>query len=125
MNAIEFVKFGIVGFSGLFIDFLITWLFKEKLGVNKYLSNGFGFIIAVINNYFLNKYFTFQNNDSNFAAQFLCFLIISIIGFALNTTLLYVLQKNTKINFYFCKSIVTILVFFWNFSINSLYTFNT
>jgi len=33
------------------------------------------------------------------------------------------LQKNTKINFYVCKAIVTIMVFFWNFSANALYTF--
>ena len=125
MNAIKFVKFGIVGFSGLAIDFFITWLFKEKIGLNKYISNGLGFLFAVVNNYFLNKYFTFQNNDPHLTTQFFSFLLIAFIGFLLNTSLLYLLQKNTKINFYVCKLIVTVLVFFWNFSINSIYTINT
>jgi putative flippase GtrA len=123
MDLIKFFKFGLVGFSGLVIDFSITWICKEKLSLNKYLSNSFGFLFGVVNNYFLNKYFTFHNNDNHVATQFLCFLIISIIGFLLNTSFLYLLQKNTKINFYVCKAIVTIIVFFWNFTANSLYTF--
>jgi putative flippase GtrA len=123
MDLIKFLKFGLVGFSGLVIDFAITWICKEKLLFNKYLSNSFGFLFGVVNNYFLNKYFTFHNNDNHVATQFLSFLIISIIGFLLNTSFLYLLQKNTKINFYVCKAIVTIIVFFWNFTANSLYTF--
>jgi putative flippase GtrA len=123
MDLIKFFKFGLVGFSGLVIDFAITWICKEKLLFNKYLSNSLGFLFGVVNNYFLNKYFTFHNNDNHVATQFLSFLIISIIGFLLNTSFLYLLQKNTKINFYVCKAIVTIIVFFWNFTANSLYTF--
>lgn len=123
MELIKFLKFGLVGFSGLIIDFLITWICKEKLSLNKYLSNSFGFLFGVVNNYFLNKNFTFHNTDSHLATQFLSFLIISVIGFLLNTSFLYLLQKKTKINFYVCKVIVTVLVFFWNFTANSLYTF--
>jgi putative flippase GtrA len=123
MDLIKFFKFGLVGFSGLVIDFAITWICKEKLLLNKYLSNSFGFLFGVVNNYFLNKYFTFHNNDNHVATQFLSFLIISIIGFLLNTSFLYLLQKNTKINFYVCKVMVTVIVFIWNFTANSLYTF--
>lgn len=123
MDFIIFIKFGLVGFTGLVIDFSITWFCKEKVGLNKYLSNALGFSLAVVNNYFLNKHFTFHDNDSDIASQFLSFLMISIIGFGLNTFLLYLLQKNTKINFYVCKVIVTFIVILWNFSANSLYTF--
>jgi putative flippase GtrA len=123
MDLIKFFKFGLVGFSGLVIDFAITWICKEKLLLNKYLSNSFGFLFGVVNNYFLNKYFTFHNNDNHVATQFLSFLIISIIGFLLNTSFLFLLQKNTKINFYVCKVMVTAIVFIWNFTANSLYTF--
>jgi putative flippase GtrA len=123
MDLIKFLKFGLVGFSGLVIDFAITWICKEKLLFNKYLSNSFGFLFGVVNNYFLNKYFTFHNNDNHVATQFLSFLIISIIGFLLNNSFLYLLQKNTKINFYVCKVMVTVIVFIWNFTANSLYTF--
>lgn len=123
MELIKFLKFGLVGFSGLIIDFLITWICKEKLLINKYISNALGFIFAVTSNYFLNKYFTFHDKNNHLTAQFLSFFMISIIGLLLSTSILYLLQKYTKLNFYICKGIVTIIVFFWNFSANSLYTF--
>ncbi len=124
MEILKFLKFGLVGFSGLIIDFGVTWICKEKIGMNKYVANGLGFLFGVTNNYFLNKYFTFQNNDPNIGTQFISFLVIAIIGFGLNTVILYLLQKNTKINFYVCKGIVTFIVFFWNFGANNFYTFN-
>jgi putative flippase GtrA len=123
MNFIKFVKFGLVGCTGLIIDFSITWLCKEKLLLNKYVSNSIGFSFGIINNYFLNRYFTFQNNDTHISAQFFSFLIVSMVGFGLNILFLYLLQKNTKINFYVCKGIVTVVVFGWNFGANTLYTF--
>ena len=43
---LKFLKFGVVGFSGVFVDFGITWLCKEKIRLNKYLSNAIGFICA-------------------------------------------------------------------------------
>lgn len=123
MDFIRFVKFGFVGFSGLIIDFGITWICKEKLKSNKYLANSIGFLFGVTNNYFLNRYFIFKNHNQNIANQFISFLIIAIIGFGLNTLFLYLLQKKTEINFYACKFLVTLIVFFWNFGANSFYTF--
>lgn len=123
MDFIKFFKFGLVGFSGLIIDFGVTWICKEKLKINKYLANTFGFLFAVSNNYLLNKYFTFNDTNSAIGTQFALFLGISIIGFLLNIGFLYLLQKNTKINFYVCKGIVTAVVIIWNFCANSYFTF--
>lgn len=123
MNVTQFFKFGVVGFTGLIIDFSATWVCKEKIRLNKYVANGFGFLFGVTNNYLLNKYFTFNNTDTHIASQFIKFLVIALIGFALNTGILYLLQKNTKLNFYVCKVLVTLIVFIWNFTANSLYTF--
>ena len=123
MDILKFIKFGLVGFSGLIIDFGVTWICKEKFNLNKYIANGFGFLFGVTNNYFLNKYFTFDNHNPEIGLQFLSFLIIAVIGFSINTGFLYSLQKRTKINFYICKIIVTAIVFIWNFGANTLYTF--
>ena len=46
----KFIKFSVVGFSGLLIDFGTTWLLKERAGVQKYVANGIGFIIAASTN---------------------------------------------------------------------------
>lgn len=123
MQLVRLAKFGMVGCTGIVIDFSVTWLCKEKLKWNKYVANSTGFSFAVVNNYLLNRYYTFQNNDPGISLQFLKFLLISIVGLALSTGLLYLIQKNTRVNFYISKAIVIGLVFIWNYTINSLFTF--
>lgn len=124
MQLVSFVKFGLVGCTGILIDFSVTWFCKEKLRWNKYLSNSAGFCFAVVNNYFLNKQYTFHNNNPDVSIQFLKFLAISLIGLGVSNLLLYLLQKNGSLNFYFSKALVIALVFFWNFGANTLFTFN-
>lgn len=124
MDIIRFFRFGMVGALGLCIDFCITWVFKERIGANKYLSNGFGFVIAATSNYFLNKYFTFQNVDTEVIQQFFCFIGIALAGLGFNLGILYCLQTYSKITFYVSKLIATAIVFLWNFFANSWFTFN-
>ncbi|MHA6246862.1 GtrA family protein [Pontibacter sp. CAU 1760] len=119
----KFVKFGVVGFVGLLLDFGITYLGKEKLRWNKYVANSLGFTVASVNNYYLNRIWTFHSLDPEIGWQFSKFLVIALAGLLLNNFIIYVLADRTKLNFYVAKFIAIILVFFWNFSINYLYTF--
>lgn len=118
----QFIKFGLVGATGLIIDFFITWLFKEKFRFNKYVSNSFGFGIAVTNNYFLNSYFTFENNHP-LVSQLISFIGFAIIGLLLNLFILYLFQTFSKLNFYLSKMIAIVVVFIWNFTANYFFTF--
>ena len=117
-------KFGLVGLSGMAIDFSVTWLCKEKLGFNKYLSNSLGFCLAVTSNFLLNRYWTFESSTQPFTAQFGRFILVSLSGLAINNLLLYLLVKKLRSNFYLLKLIVIGLVFFWNYFVNFLFTFN-
>ena len=120
----EFVKFGVVGISGVGIDFFVTWLCKEKIGINKYVSSALGFSLAVISNFLLNRYWTFEATSQDLTEQFLRFAIIAALGLAINTFLLIIFVRYIKINFYITKLLVIGLVFFWNFYMNYLFTFH-
>ena len=119
----QLIKFALVGITGMGLDFGTTWLLKEKVKINKFIANATGFSIAVVNNFMLNKYWTFDNQNAIATEQFVKFLVISIIGLCINSLLLFILLKKIKGNFYLVKLAVIGLVFFWNFSANYLYTF--
>jgi|SRR5690606_26177199 len=121
---LKFIKFGIVGFFGLCVDFGITYLLKEKLLWNKFLSNAAGFTVAVISNYFLNRIWTFQSSDPDIGGQLLSFFLISMLGLLLNTAVLYFLHQVKHYNFYLGKAGAVMIVFCWNFSANSFITFS-
>lgn len=118
---LKFIKFSLVGSSGLVIDFGTTWLVKEVLRGNKYLANSLGFTLAVVNNYIWNKYWTFQDTDPAVFAQFGKFLTISLIGLLINNLVIYVFER--YMNFYRAKIIAILIVVIWNFIMNYTFAF--
>lgn len=120
---IKFLKFGIVGLSGTAIDFLFTWICKEKLKWNKFISNSIGFSIAATSNYILNRIWTFESNNPEVSREYLSFFFISSIGLALNNLFVFLFNEKLKLNFYLSKAFAITLVAIWNFIPNYLFTF--
>jgi len=120
----KFLKFGVVGILGMAVDFLITWLCKEKLQFDKYISNSIGFIIAASSNYFFNRVWTFQSTNNQIVKEYSSFLLISIVGLGINNLIIYLLHEKMKLNFYLAKVIATGIVVLWNFFANYFFTFN-
>jgi putative flippase GtrA len=120
----KLIKFGVVGFSGLIVDFGITYLLKEKLRVNKYVANGLGFSVAVVSNFFLNKWWTFENTGQDYLSQFLTFTTVAIVGLVINQGILYLLHEKVKLNFYFAKLLAIGAVTLWNFGFSNYVVFS-
>lgn len=122
---IQFLKFSIVGFSGVVIDFGVTWVLKEKLYVNKYIANSTGFVLAATSNFILNKIWTFDSTDNGVSTEYLLFFSIALFGLVLNNLIVYLLSDKLKFNFYISKGIAIVIVAFWNFFMNYLFTFSS
>jgi len=119
----KFVKFSVVGASGLLVDFSITWTLKEKFKIQKYVASGTGFIIAATTNYILNRIWTFHSSNPKIIHEYSSFLFISIIGLGINTLVLWILVQIFKKHFYLSKLIAIIVTTLWNFTANYLFTF--
>tara|TARA_B100001250_G_C19606112_1_gene702837 strand:- start:259 stop:654 length:396 start_codon:yes stop_codon:yes gene_type:complete len=119
------VRFCIVGSSGLSIDFIITWILKEKVRINKYLSNSCGFMIAASSNYYLNRIWTFNSTTLDITTQYTNFILVSIIGLIINNTLIFVFHNKFNKGFYLAKIMAIIITTAWNFIANNFYTFSS
>lgn len=124
-NAIffKFLKFSIVGFSGIFVDFGITYLLKEKAKIHKYVASSTGFVFATLSNYYLNRVWTFNSTQANAITQFEKFFVIALIALIISNIIIYILNEKLKINFWLCKISAIVLVSFFNFFANYIYTF--
>jgi putative flippase GtrA len=120
---LKFFKFCIVGFSGMAIDFGTTWLFKERLKINKYIANSAGFIFATSWNFAFNRFWTFHSLYPQVAMQYLVFLSISVVGLGLNNLIVYILHGRLRLNFYLAKLVAVAIVTVWNFLMNYFFTF--
>ena len=120
----QFIKFCVVGGTGVVVDFLITYLLKEKLRTNKYLANSAGFICAASSNFLLNRLWTFQSRDPQVTQQYFLFIGISAVGLAINNLIIFLLTDKARLNFYLSKLIAIVAVTIWNFFMNYFFTFN-
>jgi putative flippase GtrA len=120
---LKFIKFCVVGLSGMLIDFGTTWLLKEKVKINKYIANSTGFILAATSNYIWNRLWTFQSENSHIAKEYSQFIIIAVIGLGINNLVVYIFADKVKLNFYLSKLIAILIVTVWNFMMNYLITF--
>ena len=140
---IKFIKFCVVGGSGVIVDFGVTYLCKEFMRLNKYVANSLGFICAASSNYILNRLWTFSSTNPDIMGQYARFIAISVVGLALNNCIIWLLndkakanfngllgkwkmtenEKATRINFYCSKLCAIGFVTIWNFVMNYFFTF--
>ena len=120
---LKFLKFCVVGFSGMLIDFGTTWLLKEKARVNKYIANSTGFVLAATSNYIWNRIWTFHSSNDQIAVEYLSFILISVAGLGINNFIIFLLNDKLKFNFYLSKLIAIGVVTIWNFVMNFIITF--
>jgi len=120
---LKFVKFSLVGFSGVFVDFGTTFICKEVLKIQKYVANTCGFTLAATSNYFMNRLWTFHSTNPNIMQEFSRFFLIALIGLCINLLIIWAMSGKFKVNFYLSKLVATLVVTLWNFLINAYYTF--
>jgi putative flippase GtrA len=124
----QFAKFIIVGSLNFLIDmgilnFLIFYT-GISAGLPQSAFKGFSFIVAVLNSYLWNKFWTFRRSKSHgVRKEFIQFLIVSIIGFLLNLGIDFVFVNMihpfgalpAKSWAQFSAMIAAIVALFWNF----------
>lgn len=123
-SLLKLTRFGVVGFTGLCIDFSITWVCKEKLSLNKFVANTCGFTVAVVNNFILNRIWTFQSTNRLWQLEFARFAGFALIGLVLNNLLLWFFNERLHVRFYVAKAAAIACVFAWNFLSNFLFNFH-
>lgn len=120
----RFVRFGISGFSGVFINMFILYLLREYVGLGLTRSAILAAEVAIINNFFWNDRWTFrdiseqQKGRIKTFRRFLKFNVICLSGLVLNILVLNLLYNFLDMNEYLANLIAIATVTFWNFWFN-------
>jgi len=119
----KFLKFCIVGATGVGVDFGFTFISKEILKIPKYVANAIGFTAATTTNYYFNRIWTFQSQDPEIFTEYFLFFFVSVVGLAINTAVLWVFVSKWKKRFYLSKIYAIGVASIWNFLANAFITF--
>lgn len=118
----QIFKFGIVGGSAFVIDYGIMIALTEVVGINYLISSGISFAVSVIYNYILSVRWVFEvekNGDKR--KEFIVFIVLSLIGLALNQLLMWVTVSGIHIFYMVAKILVTGVVMIYNFITRKLF----
>lgn len=86
----QIMKFGIVGVLSFGIDFGIYTLLVYFTPVPLLVANFFGFTISVVFNYIMSMKYVFERKDNmDKRAEFVIFVILSLVGLVLNEFLVW------------------------------------
>ena len=126
----QFVKFAIVGGIGTIVNLavlkltLVVWgQFNETtpFAVEAFAS-GLAFAVAVVNNYLLNRWWTFRSSRT-MGTEFLKFLVVSIAGLALNELVFWVFRARLDLHVLLSQLLAIACVLPFNFVVNKLWSF--
>ena len=119
----QFIKFSLVGASGTIVDWLVYFALTRWFHWFYLIAKIISFILAAINNYILNRVWTFRSKEKNVFKEFAKFAIVSTVGLVFNTFIMYLVVDKLKYNDFIGLILATAIVMFWNFLVNKFWTF--
>jgi dolichol-phosphate mannosyltransferase len=120
----RFFRFGLVGFSGVFVDMAMLYLLSDVMGFALTRSKIFASELAIINNFLWNDFWTFgdisrrQPGKRQRLKRLLKFNIVCLAGLILNVLLLNVFYNALGLNKYVANLLAIAFVTVWNFWLN-------
>ncbi len=138
----RFIRFAVVGIIGAVIDFGILNLLNQKFHVEILVAQAVSFSAAVISNFTWNRLWTYpESRTKAVATQLVQFAIVSVIGLGIRTlifsgldrAMISLSQRIFPSNFFLkpdvighnvSLAIVIVIILFWNFFINRIWTYN-
>jgi putative flippase GtrA len=121
-NWFELLKFSVVGASGYVVNLAVYVALLDGAGLHYLPAAVCSFAVAVTNNYFWNRQWTFRHRRGHVYYQGMRFLVVSVVALGLNLAILRVLVAlgAGKI---VAQAAAIILVMPFSFSANKLWSF--
>ena len=113
----QFLKFGVVGAIATAIDFGVMVALTECAGWDPVLSAGASFVVSLVFNYVASMRFVFERrNDLSRAQEFALFVVLSLVGLAINEVLMWIGVNVLSASYVVVKVGATCVVMLWNFA---------
>ena len=90
-NWIQLLKFCAVGASGYAVNLAVFWVCVELVGLHYLLAATFAFVVAVTNNFWWNRHWTFKARSGAARFQAPRFFAVSILAFLVAAAVLELL----------------------------------
>jgi dolichol-phosphate mannosyltransferase len=126
-NWVQLFHFGVVGGSGYVVNLVVFTLLTKGADLNHLLAAVGAFVVAVTNNFLLNRHWTFRrqgSKESHAGFQAARFFTVSVVGLGVNLAILELLVSAAGMSELPSQAIAVALATPVNFIGNKLWTFD-
>ena len=115
-NTRQFLKFALVGFASLAVEYLFLGYFLQALSMDYLLATTIAFIISIVVNYILSMKYVFSHKeDMSRKREFTIFAVLSAIGLGLNDLYMFIGVSLLNVGTMAMKPISTFFVTWYNY----------
>jgi putative flippase GtrA len=122
-NWLQLVRFGIVGAVGFIVNLAVYTLFVHPVGVDYRVASIVAWLVAVANNFVLNRYWTFDARAGRARFQAIRFIVVSLVAEGFSLLLLTLLVEDAGIEKVAAQALAVGAVMPLNFLGNKLWSF--
>ena len=122
-NWLQLFKFGLVGASGYVVNLLVFALLAEAAGIHHIPAAIGAFLVAVLNNFWWNRHWTFRARSGHAGFQAARFFAVSVVALGVNLAILELLVTGAGMAELPAQAIAVAVAMPVNFIGNKLWTF--
>jgi putative flippase GtrA len=124
-NWLQLVRFGLVGGVGFFVNLAVYALFVHGAGVEYRLASVAAWLVAVANNFVLNRHWTFDARSGRAHFQAMRFVLVSLAAEILSLLLLTLLVEGAGLEKVAAQALAVAGAMPLNFLGNKLWSFRS
>jgi putative flippase GtrA len=122
-NWFQLLKFCAVGASGYAVNLAVFWICVELVGLHYLVAATFAFVVAVTNNFWWNRHWTFKARSGATRFQAPRFFAVSILAFLVAAAVLELLVSVAGLPEVAAQAIAIVVATPLNFIGNKMWSF--
>ncbi len=119
----QFVKFCLVGGSGVVVNMALLFVLHEVLRLRLILASPVAVEASILNNFFWNNLWTFRAGSVQ-PRRLVKFNLVSLVGMAITTGILTFLVEHYGVYWAIANLVAIGVATLWNFALNFLWTWS-
>jgi len=124
-NWLQLIRFATVGASGYVVNLAVFAAAVHGAGLNYPFAATAAFVVALANNFFWNRGWTFRAADGHAGFQAARFVVVSLVAFGFNLLVLFALVEFAGVAEVPAQAIAIVAATPLNFLGNRLWSFRT
>ena len=125
----RFLKFCLVGGSGVLVNMGLLWLLTEVAGLFYLVSSAIAVECAIVNNFAWNEVWTFRDRGGGGSSarltRLLKFNLVSVAGLGINVVVLWLMTDQAGMYYMVSNLFGIAAATFWNFMVNARWTWRS